>query len=103
MTIKRVFGLALLGLTLAGGVPAAHAVTTVGQTAMPGMSPTDAGAGAGSSMTSGRVVTIGAGAVVGYVLMLNPYGAAIMGAAMGGMLVDWIYYGSSTPATPPVR
>lgn len=100
MTIKRMFGLALIGLLLAGGAGQAQAVTAVGQTGMPGMQAADAANGGG--MTSGRVVTIGVGAVAGYVLMFNPYGAALMGAAMGGMLVDWVY-GSYAPATPTGR
>ena len=100
MTTKWIFGLALTGLLLTGGVQRAHAVTTVGQAAMPGMSMT--ASANGGVLTNGRAVSIGAGVVVGYVLMLNPYGAALLGAAMGGMLVDWVYQ-SYPPAAPTGR
>ncbi len=48
--------------------------------------------------SNARAVTVGVGVVAGYVLMLNPYGAAVLGAAMGGMLADWIY-GAYQPVT----
>ena len=72
--------------------PPAHAATAREQMGMQGMS-----TGTAAGMTGSRAVTVGVGAVAGYVLMMNPYGIALMGAAMGGMLADWMY-GSYQPA-----
>ena len=50
-----------------------------------------------SGTSNARAVTVGVGVVAGYVLMMNPYGVVVLGAAMGGMLADWIY-GAYQPA-----
>ncbi len=95
--VMRVVGFALVGwLATAGGLHAQSAArpaqqkadTTVvtKQMGMAGMSTetTDQGGG----LLGSRPLTVGIGAVAGYLLMMNPLGAAIMGAAMGGMIAS---------------
>ena len=38
-----------------------------------------------------KPIIVGVGAVLGYALMMNPYGTAVMGAAMGAMLAAEFY------------
>lgn len=48
----------------------------------------------------GKSVAIGTGAVIGYTLMLNPVGSAVMGAAMGAMLAVTVYETYWAPEAP---
>ena len=74
------------------GWPPAHVQSVAQVMSMAGMFKATAG-----GTSSSRVVTVGVGVVAGYGLMLNQYSAAVLGAAMGGMLADWIY-GAYRPA-----
>jgi len=98
--VMRLVGFALVGwLAAAGslhaqsavrpGQPRAETTVTTKQTGMSGMPIENADQASG--MTASRSLTVGVGAVAGYLLMMNPVGAAIMGAAMGGMLAMTIY------------
>ncbi len=53
-----------------------------------------------SGMSISKPEAIGAGAVIGYGLMMSAVGTAIMGAAMGAMLAVTVYDAYSAPATP---
>lgn len=111
--VKRI---AALGLALALQMAApwqAHAATTPAdapsgltlagtQMSMPMPAATAATQASGTSV--GKSMALGAGAVIGYTLMLSPVGSAIMGAAMGAMLAMTAYdayWTPEAPATPP--
>jgi hypothetical protein len=69
--------------------PPAQQATAAKQTGVAGTS--SGSADQGSEIIGSRPLTLGVGAVAGYFLMMNPYGVAVMGAAMGAMLAASIY------------
>ena len=98
--VMRLLGFALVGwLAAAGGLhaqsvarpaqPKAETIVGTKQTGLASM-PTE-NTDQGGGILGSRPLTVGVGAVAGYLLMTNPLGAAIMGAAMGGMLAMTIY------------
>ena len=98
--VMRLVGFALVGwLATAGGLhaqsaarparPIAETTVVTKQTGVASMQTENTDQGGG--VLGSRPLTVGVGAVAGYLLMTNPFGAAIMGAAMGGMLAMTIY------------
>ena len=91
MTQRRISTLLVLGSLLAvpiaghAGEPAAPTSTPRVIRAAMEMAPADPVA------NGTKPIVLGVGAVLGYALMMNPYGTAVMGAAMGAMLAAEFY------------
>lgn len=81
--LGRIAGLVLVGsLLVAGPVGAQSAGSSLTAPATKA---------ATAAPATSRPWVMGAGAVAGYFLMMNPFGAALMGAAMGGMIAVAVY------------